>query len=159
MKALELCDAVPLDLNDQDVNQKHHQALGKARLHVASQWARLLQKAIDCGYDREVMEEKLRLMGYSLNKIMKEYAQVIPFAPDPEVNLDQQTDLVKSDENLTPKSSTTSVASPLTGSSLDKNSVPFEMKFLQVGHDVWTVLQVSLCSKIGQSFHVLLQFL
>lgn len=138
-KVVELCDDVPLDSNDQDVNQRHHQSLGKARLHVASQWARLLQKAIDCGYDREVMEEKLRLMGYSLNKIMKEYAQVIPFAPDPKVNLDQNT---KTGEIKTP-SSTTSSESPLAGSSLDKNTVPFEMKFLQVGHDVWTVLQVS----------------
>lgn len=137
-----LCDAVPLDFGDQK-NVEQLKQMSQVRLHVASQWARIIHEGSLRGEKSAVFKNKVEVMISSTNKIIREFAQVIPFCPDP-ISLKDHQDGSDQGQEAKSSSPSSSIVSPLSGSSLDTNDIPFEMKFMQCEDaDVWTVLQVS----------------
>lgn len=115
----------------------------KIRGLIASQWARIIQLARDHGPNATVVKDHVTTMHRVLRKIMQEYCQVIPFGPDPNLDLVPYNSDVSSDQSVsvvTP--GTTSSKSSSVSSSPGDDQIAFDMKFLQCHDDVWTVLHV-----------------
>ena len=131
----DFCDKVPL--NDRDGPP----CIKEIREAVASQWARAIECGRIHGYESPILNDRFTEIRTILNGLMQEYAQTIVFAPHPDLKAygskttDSTTD-VPATEPSTPSGS--SVAS----SAASAEQIPFDVKFLQVGSDVWTVLQV-----------------
>lgn len=98
-------------------------------------WARVLHIARQYGKDDERAKTYWKEFAETVEKLAREHGQVLAFAPSP------TPDSLPSNPEAaivltSPESSGSSTSSP--------NSMAFvehDFKFLQVGNDVWTVLQ------------------
>ena len=131
-KVHELCEQAPLD--DENNHQVNH-----IRAYIASQWARVVHLASRHGSKSTVVNDHVNELEKALKKLIQEYGQVIPFAPDP--NLAPFHDIgeclvVAADSNTSPSSSEKDRG--LEGG----DGLAFNMKFLRCKDDVWTVLFV-----------------
>lgn len=132
-KVHELCEQAPLD-NENNQQVKH------IRSYIASQWARVLHLASQHGSKSTLVNDRVNFIENSLKKIIQEYGQVIPFAPDP--NFAPFADIgecivVAANSTTSSPSSSEKDNSPDSG-----DGISFDMKFLRCKDDVWTVLFV-----------------
>ncbi len=99
-------------------------------------WARVLHIARQYGKDDERAKIYWKEFAATVEKLASDHGQVLSFAPSP------TPDLLPSNPEAaivlpSPESSGSSTASPTSGA-----FVEHDFKFLQVGSDVWTALQV-----------------
>ena len=108
----------------------------KIRVNIASQWARTIDMARSHGSESIIIKERMSEMNTILESLIKDYAQVLSFAPSPDLSTTPgSTDM--DDLKIGSPSESSTTESPSSGT-----QIPFDFKFLQVGEDVWTVLQV-----------------
>ena len=135
-----LCEDLPLSLDGVD-DERRGEKVAKIREIIASQWARTIEIARCHGPESIVIQERVSEMNTILQGLMKDYAQVLSFAPNPDLSTTAGvTDMVNLKIGSPNDSSTTESPS-------SEKEVPFDFKFLQVGDDVWTVLQARCFEK------------
>ena len=110
----------------------------QVRLLIAAQWARTLEVARVEGPDSVATQERQKELRTIVDWLLQEFAQVLAFAPEPDL-----TKVVSPDGTAchAPLSSSPS-GSSTSGSPSSGDQAPFDIKFLQAGSDVWTVFQV-----------------
>ena len=133
-----LIDEVPLSMDEDGENPERRAALGRVRCSIASQWARLLHRAQLFGSSDAGVTAHLEFLEATIAKIAQEHGQTMAFCPSPQLKdlYPRPGDLV-----LSPATSDTPAA--------EETYVDHDFKYLQVGNDVWTVLQVSWGPKIS----------
>eukprot|EP00435_Cladocopium_sp_Y103_P031538 s46_g8.t1 len=129
----QLCEEIPLVL-DGVADERSGDKVQNIRKNIASQWARTIEMAREHGPDSIIIKERISEMNLVLDKLIREYAQVLAFSPDPDLS---RIPVPKDMES--PKTGSPSESSMASSPSGDQK--PFDIKFLQVGDDVWTVLQ------------------
>lgn len=131
----QLCEELPLSLDGVDDDQGGEK-VANIRQAIAAQWARTIDMARSHGPESIIIKERVSEMNTILQGLMKDYAQVLSFAPDPDLSTAAGPTVMENEKVGSPSESST------TESPSSENQVPFDFKFLQVGDDVWTVLQV-----------------
>ncbi len=101
-------------------------------------WARALHIARQYGKDDERAKIYLLDCEAAIAKLAREHGQILAFAPSPDPDT-----LLPSNPEAAVASSPDSFASSPAGSP-NTLFVEHDFKFLQVGHDVWTVIQVGM---------------
>lgn len=101
-------------------------------------WARVGDVAGKFGINDPRVKEYAKSMEVALNKLVADHGQVLSFAPSP----DLEAMFPEKGKDMTPITDQTSPSTSVTSGSPETNFVPHDFKFLQVGFDVWTILEV-----------------
>lgn len=152
----KLLDALPLDLDGVD-DQTHSQDVRTIRLTIVSQWAKCFELWRRDGDQSQCVIDRVREQQDILRGIIQEYSQVMAFAPDPLLpkSAGEQQMHGSFSTGGSPSESPGDASSLGTPTSLSPSDgsapeVAFEIKFLQAGDDVWTVLQALNGLKLGE---------
>ena len=119
-------------MDEHDENPERLAAVAKVRCSIASQWARLLHRAQSFGSSDIGVTAHLEFLEATISKLAEEHGQTMVFCPPPQVK-----DLYPPPGQVVLSPESTDTPAP------EETFVDHEFKYLQVGNDVWTVLQVS----------------
>eukprot|EP00435_Cladocopium_sp_Y103_P054798 s988_g18.t1 len=122
-------------MDDDEESPERLAALSLVRCSIAAQWARLLHRAKSFGISDPRVKSEVEFLEATVSKFAQENGSIMAFSPSPQIEdrYPRPGELVPS-----PQGSESSSTSPAS----EETWVDHEFKFLQIGNDVWTVLQV-----------------
>lgn len=132
-----LIDEVPLSMDEDEENPERLAALARVRSSIASQWARLMHRAELFGSSDAGVTAHLEFLEATISKIAQEHGQTMAFCPSPQL----KDRYPRPGELVLPLDNSDTPAA-------EETFVDHEFKYLQIGNDVWTVLQVSSGPKV-----------